>query len=147
MTFNYTVREPLICDYIASFDSEVELDYQAAIDHANELTADGQLDWEPEYDAREINRAYVVSQRVDNQPGVVDMVAPSEQALVDAGIKPYEVARYIASALGENLMDEVRGLLEADVVPGLDELEEKGVNARELILEYVRDAIIIDFVK
>ena len=69
-----------------------------------------------------------------------------KQALIDAGIEPKEVAQYIVGALSENLMDEIRGLLEAGVVPNLEELEEQGIDATELVVEYVRDAIVIDFV-
>lgn len=138
MSYTYTVREPLVCDYIATFNSEVELDFQQAIDRANELTSQGSLDWEADYtDGRELNRNYAVSRDLTN------LRSKEEQDLLDAGIQPREVAKYIVDALGENLMDEIRGLLEAGVVPNLDELDEKGVDARELILNYVREAIVI----
>ena len=144
MTITYTVREPLLCDYIATFESDVELDYQGVLDRSNELTSQGKLDWEPEWDAHDDNRSFSISKLVGNTDE--EFILPTyHQDLLNVGIDPDFVARYIIDALGENLMDEVRGLLEADVVPGLDALEDKGVDVRELILNYVRESIVISF--
>ena len=138
MSYTYTVREPLVCDYIASFDSDEELNFYQVIERADELTSQGSLDWEADWTGgRELNRNYCVHRGADV------LVSKEEQALLDVGIEPPVVAKYIVDALGENLMDEIRGLLEAGVVPNLDELDEKGVDARELILNYVREAIVI----
>ena len=72
-------------------------------------------------------------------------VLPEEQALADAGISPSGVRLYIKEALLQNLTDEVRGYLENDNVPQLDELIERGVDARQLIIDYVTSTLVIDF--
>lgn len=72
-------------------------------------------------------------------------ILPQEQALADAGISPSGVRLYIRRALLENVMDEVRGYLENDNVPEFDELEEQGVDVRQLILDYVEATLVIDF--
>ena len=42
-------------------------------------------------------------------------------------------------------MDEIRGYLENGNVSALDELEEQGVDVRQLILDYVEATLVIDF--
>ena len=73
-------------------------------------------------------------------------ILPEKQALLDAGIDPQFVQDFIGGALGEHLMDEVRCLMESgyDHID-LDDLEDKGIDARELIANYVRETIVIGF--
>ena len=72
-------------------------------------------------------------------------ILSEEQALADAGISPSGVRLYIRTALLQNIMDEVRGYLENNNVPQWDELEEQGVDVRQLILDYVEATLVIDF--
>jgi len=131
----YTIREPLLCDYIGQFDSDQELTHEQAIEYANTL----EIDWEPEYDATDLNRSFsvCVGDRADKA-----LLPASTKALVDAGIDHKLVANYISGALGENIIDEVRGILENGILQFPEEAEEE---ARELILEYVRDNLVITF--
>jgi len=128
----YTIREPLLCDYIGQFDSDQEFTHEQAIEYANTL----EIDWEPEYELTDINRSFSVC--VADQA----LLPASTKALVDAGIDHRLVANYITGALGENIIDEVRGILETGILQFPEEAEEE---ARELILEYVRDNLVITF--
>ena len=95
MTITYTVREPLLCDYIATFESDVELDYQGVLDRSNELTSQGKLDWEPEWDAHDDNRSFSISKLVGNTDE--EFILPTyHQDLLNVGIDPDFVARYIS---------------------------------------------------
>lgn len=131
----YTVREPLICDYIGEFETDQELTYEQAIEYAYEQD----IDWEPEYSATDANRSFSVctGDRADNA-----VLPASTKALIKAGVDPNFVARYIRDALGENVLDEVRGILEAGVLTFNEDEDE---TIRELILDYVRENLVITF--
>lgn len=74
-------------------------------------------------------------------------VLPEEQALADAGISPSGMRLYIRDAFYhcfyQNLIDELKGYLEYD--SEWDEFTEKGVDARQLIIDYVKATLLIDF--
>ena len=131
----YTIREPLICDYIGEFETDQDLTYEQAIQYAYEQD----IDWEPEYEITDANRCFSVTtgDRADNA-----VLPASTKALLEAGVDHNFVARYIRDALGENVLDEVRGILEAGVLT-FDEDKEEDI--RELILDYVRENLVITF--
>ena len=131
----YTIREPLICDYIGQFETDQVLTYEQAIEYAAQLD----IDWEPEYDFTDTNRSFSVCTGSEGDQAVLPA---STKALLEAGVDHRFVARYITEALGENVLDEVRGILEAGVLT-FDEDEDE--NIRELILDYVRENLVITF--
>jgi len=71
-------------------------------------------------------------------------VLPQEQALVDVGINPAQVRTYVRDALGEHLLDEIRSFLECGNIENYDELIEDGVDAEQLIINYIAETIVID---
>ena len=72
-------------------------------------------------------------------------VLPQEQALVDAGINPAQVRTYVKGALSEHLLDEVRSFLQCGNIENYDELTNDGVDAEQLIIDYIAETIVIDF--
>jgi hypothetical protein len=72
-------------------------------------------------------------------------ILPEEQALADAGIPPSGIRLYMRSALEQNILDEIEGCIQYDNIPNLQALEDKGVDVRQLILDYVTATLVIDF--